>query len=144
VEWALTEQLVVVLADSLRDAGAKELFSAPDALKQFRALLRSRSGRRDWSNTDLERLYEAVKSRLEYHYREPIEYGDYLKLLWQVEHRCVECGKAPPDVLLHIDHIVPVALGGTSKRHNLQFLCSSCNQRKGKQLSEGQPWLELA
>ena len=30
----------------------------------------------------------------------------------------------------HIDHIVPVAQGGTNERANLQLLCSGCNLRK--------------
>lgn len=32
---------------------------------------------------------------------------------------------------LEVDHIHPVALGGTNDRGNLQVLCSDCNRRKG-------------
>jgi 5-methylcytosine-specific restriction endonuclease McrA len=31
----------------------------------------------------------------------------------------------------HIDHIVPIAKGGTSERRNLQLLAPICNLRKG-------------
>ena len=31
----------------------------------------------------------------------------------------------------HVDHIVPLAAGGTSRFRNLQLLCRLCNQRKG-------------
>ena len=31
----------------------------------------------------------------------------------------------------HIDHIMPLALGGTNERTNIQCLCPSCNLRKG-------------
>jgi len=41
---------------------------------------------------------------------------------------CRKCG-ATKD--LHIDHIVPVACGGTNDLDNLQFLCRSCNMAKG-------------
>lgn len=31
----------------------------------------------------------------------------------------------------HIDHIVPLVLGGSSDRRNIQLLCPTCNTRKG-------------
>ena len=33
---------------------------------------------------------------------------------------------------LTIDHKIPVALGGTNERKNLQCLCQRCNQMKSK------------
>ena len=48
--------------------------------------------------------------------------------------KCQACGEKPmPDneVVLHIDHIVPVTIGGDSSEENLQVLCSLCNMSKG-------------
>jgi 5-methylcytosine-specific restriction endonuclease McrA len=50
--------------------------------------------------------------------------------------RCRECGcEAPPD--WHLDHIVPVKLGGTHTWENVRVLCPPCNFSKGARL-EGQ------
>ncbi len=42
-------------------------------------------------------------------------------------YQCLECGSA---VDLTIDHIHPVAWGGTNDASNLQTLCRSCNSVK--------------
>lgn len=44
---------------------------------------------------------------------------------------CQYCGSHPPGVILHVDHIVAVAKGGTNDEENLVTSCSSCNQGKG-------------
>src|ERR1017187_6456957 len=49
--------------------------------------------------------------------------------------RCVACGRSPAtdlNIVLHADHITPVALGGKTVIENLQTLCEGCNLGKGK------------
>lgn len=41
--------------------------------------------------------------------------------------RCQQCGSQE---LLQFDHVIPVALGGSSEPENLQLLCASCNREK--------------
>lgn len=49
---------------------------------------------------------------------------------------CQYCGAHPPQVLLHVDHIVPVAEGGGNETENLVTACEPCNLGKGaRQLS---------
>lgn len=43
--------------------------------------------------------------------------------------RCACCRKRLAD--FHVDHIVPLARGGTNDRRNMQVLCPSCNLDKG-------------
>ncbi|TGQ19584.1 HNH endonuclease [Mesorhizobium sp. M00.F.Ca.ET.217.01.1.1] len=45
-------------------------------------------------------------------------------------YRCAECGTSTEDVK-HVDHIMPLALGGSNWPDNLQILCPLCNDRKG-------------
>ena len=40
---------------------------------------------------------------------------------------CQYCGAHPPAVILHIDHIHPVAEGGTDDFDNLITACEPCN-----------------
>jgi len=45
--------------------------------------------------------------------------------------KCQYCGRSSPDVLLHIDHINPVANKGDNSLFNLITSCSDCNLGKG-------------
>lgn len=44
---------------------------------------------------------------------------------------CAYCGRTPPEVLLHVDHIVPTADGGPDDIENLTTACQDCNLGKG-------------
>lgn len=46
---------------------------------------------------------------------------------------CQYCGQMAPDVILEVDHIQPVAEGGTDDMVNLITSCRDCNRGKGKQ-----------
>jgi hypothetical protein len=43
---------------------------------------------------------------------------------------CQYCGAHPPDVVLEIDHIEPIAAGGSDDEGNLVTACTSCNRGK--------------
>lgn len=51
-------------------------------------------------------------------------------------YRCVECGATNKETTLEIDHIIPVAKGGTNDINNLQTLCRECNRAKSDTLWE--------
>ena len=50
------------------------------------------------------------------------------------EFTCVYCGATPPSVILQIDHIHPVAEGGSNHIDNLITSCQPCNIGKGANL----------
>jgi 5-methylcytosine-specific restriction endonuclease McrA len=43
--------------------------------------------------------------------------------------KCVVCRETLGEY--HVDHIVPLALGGEHSKHNVQLLCPKCNGSKG-------------
>jgi hypothetical protein len=47
------------------------------------------------------------------------------------EFKCQYCGSHPPDVILEIDHIIPVSDDGETIEENLITACFNCNRGKG-------------
>lgn len=52
------------------------------------------------------------------------------EILRRDNHTCRYCGRTAPDVPLRVDHVVPVALGGTDDPTNLVTACEPCNSGK--------------
>lgn len=52
------------------------------------------------------------------------------EILRRDNHACRYCGATAPDVKLTVDHVVPVALGGTDDPTNLITACAGCNSGK--------------
>lgn len=49
------------------------------------------------------------------------------EVLKRDNHTCRYCGATAPDVVLTVDHVTPVALGGTDEPSNLVTACKDCN-----------------
>ena len=56
----------------------------------------------------------------------------YYALRWRILERdnftCQCCGQSAPNVRLEVDHIIPVAEGGTDDETNLRTTCYACNR----------------
>jgi hypothetical protein len=52
------------------------------------------------------------------------------EILRRDNHACRYCGRAAPAVALAVDHVLPVALGGSSEPANLVAACIDCNAGK--------------
>ena len=54
------------------------------------------------------------------------------EILRRDNHTCCYCGRSAPDVVLHVDHVMPKALGGSdTDPANLKTSCVDCNAGKG-------------
>lgn len=53
------------------------------------------------------------------------------EVLRRDDHRCRYCGATAPTVTLEVDHVIPVALGGSDLPTNLVAACQDCNNGKG-------------
>lgn len=54
------------------------------------------------------------------------------EVLERDEFTCQYCGAKAPDVVLHVDHVIPQSAGGSSEADNLVTACQDCNLGKGK------------
>ena len=64
--------------------------------------------------------------------REPIGKKLRFEVFKRDSFRCQYCGRGVPEVILEVDHITPVAEGGTNDIFNLITSCQDCNRGKGK------------
>lgn len=53
------------------------------------------------------------------------------EVLKRDNHTCRYCGGTAPDAILTVDHVTPVALGGSDDPSNLVAACRDCNFGKG-------------
>lgn len=60
------------------------------------------------------------------------------EVLRRDEFTCRYCGSAAPDVKLAVDHVVPVALGGSDDVTNLATACVDCNSGKASTAPDSQ------
>ena len=62
--------------------------------------------------------------------REPIRKSVRFEVFKRDLFTCQYCGATPPTVVLEVDHIEPVALGGGNDEGNLVTACFDCNRGK--------------
>lgn len=68
------------------------------------------------------------------HYRGRIPKARRYRVFSRDYYRCVQCGEREN---LTLDHVIPVAHGGTNDECNLQTMCEPCNNRKGSKRDRG-------
>jgi 5-methylcytosine-specific restriction endonuclease McrA len=56
---------------------------------------------------------------------------DWNEILGRYNHRCLSCGSTED---LQPDHVIPLSVGGTNDKSNIQPLCGLCNRKKQAQV----------
>lgn len=62
--------------------------------------------------------------------RKPVSKRTRFEVFKRDRFTCQYCGSKPPEVVLHLDHIVPVVEGGSNDTTNLVTSCQDCNLGK--------------
>jgi len=63
--------------------------------------------------------------------------AEFLTNLWEETHTCEVCGKELIDKKdAHLDHIVPLCIGGEHMGYNVRYICSQCNLKRPKDGSD--------
>jgi hypothetical protein len=62
--------------------------------------------------------------------RRPLSQHVRVQVLARDKYRCLMCGRDKSEVSLEVDHVIPVAEGGTDELSNLATLCRPCNNGK--------------
>lgn len=142
LNWCLLEHLVTTLSSNKE--GINELKASRDGMAKFRSKVERRT-KFVWDVENIRTLYERVIQATEIHYRKSITYEELLRLLINTPLKCANanCGKVPPEVKLHIDHVFAASRGGDSKFENLRFLCEQCNLTKSDKLIRSNIWIKL-
>jgi len=142
LNWCLLEHLVSMFSSNKE--WIKKTRLDRDGMAQFKNEVEKRT-RLKWDVENIAKLYKRVIQASEKHYRHQITYEELLRLLINTPLRCANanCGKTPPEVVLHIDHIFPASKGGNSKFENLRYLCEKCNLSKSDKIERSGIWLTL-
>jgi 5-methylcytosine-specific restriction endonuclease McrA len=104
----------------------------PDAFKA--SAKRFKANNKDKVNADTHRRRARIKGGGGSYTR-----ADWQAILERYQHTCPCCGKTGEK--LTVDHVIPVAMGGSSNPDNLQPLCRFCNNSKNvRHTTRYEPW----
>lgn len=99
--------------------------------EQFRELCRRDTRRYRARHPERVRESEHKRRALESAANGSFTAADIVNIRKLQRNRCARCRESLKDKKVHIDHIMPLALGGSNDRTNIQLLCAHCNISKG-------------
>jgi 5-methylcytosine-specific restriction endonuclease McrA len=97
-----------------------------------RNIERARANARKWhSDPENGRAHDQKRRALKRNAPGTHTAADLIAILKAQNHRCAYCRSDLRKAKRHVDHIQPLARGGSNDRANLQYLCAPCNLAKG-------------
>lgn len=137
----VTEFICATYRLSMREVGAVSLLLMAGTIDWDNDRANARSTKQRVSSwrkmkKDVREAYEAVGARIMVRGRHDGRKWlspQLRQFVWQRdEGRCAYCGADNGE--FHVDHIVPVAKGGSNDPENLTIACAPCNMSKGDRL----------
>ena len=117
----------------LRKPGVRQQRSAAAAGWRIRNRSKYRKYLRAWKRANPERMavYDARRvAHIVGVEQDPAVEAFYLMVRTAPRLRCYLCGRIVPKKKRHVDHVVPLSLGGLHAVENLACACASCNLAK--------------
>lgn len=110
-----------------------------DYCQANKAILAARN--RAWARANPERIkiYRERTRALKLAHGAGVTFDQWQAIKTLYEHRCLACGRKPPEIALEMDHVVPLSRGGAHDVSNVQPLCRSCNARKSQRTIDYRP-----
>ena len=85
-----------------------------------------------WRKTDSGKLFKLNRNYSDRTGRtEKISLDEFKSIKEKYFNSCYLCCRKEPDIIITVDHIIPVSKGGLNTVDNIQLLCLSCNSKKG-------------
>lgn len=95
-------------------------------------VLRDEESKRGWLAADSSQWTASIPpSRTTSGRTRSLSYSTRFAVLRRAGFTCKYCGRKPPEVRLHVDHVVPWSKGGSNHIDNLCAACDVCNLGKG-------------
>ena len=61
---------------------------------------------------------------------------EWFELIRKYKYVCLCCHQQEPNIILTIDHVIPISKGGPNVINNIQPLCGPCNYKKGRKSTD--------
>jgi hypothetical protein len=137
IQWALEEERINKVTPTHDQF--QEWSRQKDGLSKFWKYANSKLCV-DLTADEAQYIWNCIDLTLNARQRQAFTFQDYLMLAIRSEQKCEICGKQPPDVMIEIDHILPVSKGGNNSMSNLRFLCQSHNRSRGNRFRWSDIW----